>query len=127
MGKGEGGIKYVIFLLFSSLASLIDGKVVGGVISEKRSPHREMEFDFAIVEIRQDDVQTEIPERLGRMREKYSKEMQEFESLAWRWRWHMKARMRMKFKEGMVWREQKTGGRELQRLSLCLREIRRER
>lgn len=31
----------------------------------------------------------------------------------------MKAYVRMKFKEGMAWREQKTGGRELQRLSLC--------
>lgn len=49
MGRGEGGIKYMILLLFSSLASLIDGKVVvGGVISEKYSLCREMEFDFAV-------------------------------------------------------------------------------
>lgn len=53
--------------------------------------------------------------------------MQEFESLAQRWRWHMQARVWMKAKEGMVWSEQKTGGRELQRLSLCLCETGRER
>ena len=39
----------------------------------------------------------------------------------------MKAHVQMKFKEGMVWREQKTGGRELQRLSLCLCEIGRKK
>ena len=82
MGKGEGGIRYII-LLFSSLASLIDEKmVVGGVISEKHSLCREMEFDFAVFGLRQEDVQAEIPERLGRMWEKCPKEMQEFESLA---------------------------------------------
>lgn len=49
MGKGEGGIKYIIILLFYLLASQIDGKVVGGVISKNHSLCKEMEFDFAIL------------------------------------------------------------------------------
>lgn len=62
--------------------SLINGKVVGGIISKKHSPHREMVFDFAIVKLRQEDTQAEIPKRLGRTWEKCPKEMQESESLA---------------------------------------------
>lgn len=61
--------------------SLIDGKVVGDVISERHQPHREMDFDFVIMKLRQEDVQAEIPERLSKTWEKCPKDMQEFESL----------------------------------------------
>lgn len=65
-GKGEGGVKYKILFLSSSLASLTDGKFVGGVTGETHSPCREKELDFIIFQLRQENAQIEIAERKGK-------------------------------------------------------------